>query len=113
MSEDCLFCRIARGEIPSKRVHEDDDVIAFEDIDPQAPAHLLVVPRRHIPTLNDLQSGDEGLLGRMHRIAATLMQERGHDAWRAVINCNAAAGQSVFHLHLHALGGRPFRWPPG
>lgn len=113
MSEDCLFCRIGRGEIPSRIVHEDEHIIAFEDIDPQAPTHLLVVPRKHIPTLNDLQAEDAALVGEMHCVASRLMQQRQHDAWRAVINCNAEAGQSVFHLHLHALGGRGFRWPPG
>ena len=113
MSEDCLFCRIARGDVPSNKVHDGDDIIAFQDIDPKAPTHVLVVPRKHIPTLNDLQEEDAALLGRMHRVAARLMQERQHRAWRAVINCNAEAGQSVFHLHLHALAGRSFRWPPG
>jgi len=94
-------------------LHEDEDIIAFEDINPQAPSHLLVIPRKHIATMNDLEEEDESLVGKMHRVAAQLMRDRQQSAWRAVINCNAEAGQSVFHLHLHALGGRSFRWPPG
>ena len=113
MSESCLFCRIANGEIASNKVHEDEDIIAFEDINPQAPSHLLVIPRKHIPTVNDLQEVDEPLVGKMHRVASKLMQARNHTGWRSVINCNAEAGQTVFHLHLHALGGRPLNWPPG
>lgn len=111
----CLFCRIATGEIPSKRVYEDDEIIAFEDINPQAPMHVLVVPKRHIATLNDLQPADDALIGRMHRCAAQLARERGHHAsgYRTVFNTNAGAGQSVFHIHLHVLGGRRLGWPPG
>jgi len=113
VSEQCLFCRIAKGEIPSTKLHEDDEILAFEDINPQAPSHLLVIPRKHIATMNDLAEADDAVLGRMHRVAAKLMQERDHSAWRAVTNCNAEAGQTVFHLHLHALAGRSLRWPPG
>ena len=111
----CLFCRIAANEIPHRRVFEDDAVVAFEDINPQAPVHLLVIPRRHIATLNDLSPGDDALLGRMLRLAASLAKERGiaEPGYRVVTNCNAGAGQSVFHLHLHVLGGRPMTWPPG
>jgi histidine triad (HIT) family protein len=111
----CLFCRIAAKEIPHQRVFEDDAVVAFADINPQAPVHLLIIPRRHIATLNDLSPGDDALLGRMLRLAAALAKERGiaDEGYRVVTNCNAGAGQSVFHLHLHVLGGRPMTWPPG
>ena len=114
-NDDCLFCRISSGEIPSTKLHEDDDLIAFEDINPQAPTHFLVVPRKHIPTMNDLEDVDEALVGKMHRVAAQLMGARGlaERGWRAVTNCNAEAGQTVFHLHLHVLGGRSLKWPPG
>lgn len=113
MSDECLFCRIAKGDIPSNKLHEDDDIVAFEDINAQAPTHLLVIPRKHIATMNDLHEEDDPLVGKMHRVASKLMQAREHSAWRAVTNCNAEAGQTVFHLHLHALAGRPLRWPPG
>lgn len=111
----CLFCRIVSGEIPAKKVYEDDDVVAFEDINPQAPMHVLVVPRTHVATLNDLGSGDDRLVGAMVRRAAALASARGYDArgYRTVFNCNADAGQTVFHLHLHVLGGRALAWPPG
>ena len=113
--EDCLFCRIAAGQIPSRKVFEAEDLMAFEDINPQAPVHLLVIPRRHIPTLNDLSPADDALVGRMHRVAADLAKERGiaDNGYRIVMNCNAHAGQSVWHIHLHLLGGRPLNWPPG
>jgi histidine triad (HIT) family protein len=111
----CLFCRIAANELPHRRVFEDDAIVAFEDIQPQAPVHLLVIPRRHIATLNDVAAGDDALLGRLHRVAAQLAAARGiaEQGYRVVLNCNAGAGQSVFHLHLHVLGGRPMTWPPG
>jgi histidine triad (HIT) family protein len=111
----CLFCKIVAGEIPSKRVHEDDDLIAFEDINPQAPMHVLVIPRRHVATLNDLAPGDDRLVGAMVRCAAMLAAARGFDAggYRTVFNCNSDAGQTVFHIHLHVLGGRRLGWPPG
>jgi histidine triad (HIT) family protein len=111
----CLFCRIVAGEIASKRVYEDDDLIAFEDINPQAPLHVLVVPRRHIGTLNDLAAADDALVGAMVRCAAALAHDRGYavGGYRTVFNCNADAGQTVFHLHLHVLGGRKMTWPPG
>ncbi len=112
---DCLFCRIAAGRIPAKIVHQDADVIAFEDIQPEAPVHLLVVPRKHIPTLNDVSAEDEALVGKMFRVAAALAKERGvaDRGWRAVVNVNRDANQVVFHVHLHVLGGRKFAWPPG
>lgn len=112
---DCLFCKIAAGTIPAKVVHQDDDAVAIVDINPQAPTHLLVIPRKHIPTLNDLTPEDDALVGRLHRLAARLAAERGIAAqgWRAVFNTNPGAGQSVFHIHLHLLGGRQLTWPPG
>lgn len=111
----CLFCRIVSGEVPSKKVHEDDSVVAFEDINPQAPVHILVIPRQHIPTLNDLAPEHDALVGRLHRVAAQLAKERqiASDGYRVVMNCNAEAGQTVFHIHLHLLGGRSMTWPPG
>lgn len=111
----CLFCKIVAGEIPAKRVHEDADLLAFEDINPQAPMHLLVIPKRHIATLNDLTPGDDALVGAMVRCAQRLAASRGYDApgFRTVFNCNPAAGQTVFHVHLHVLGGRTMAWPPG
>lgn len=111
----CLFCRIVAGEIPSKRVHEDDRLYAFADINPQAPLHVLVVPKRHIATLNDLGPDDDGLVGAMVRCAASIAKAQGFDGpgYRTVFNCNAQAGQTVFHVHLHVLAGRPLTWPPG
>ena len=111
----CLFCSVIAGEIPSKRIYEDADLVAFEDINPQAPLHCLVVPRRHVATLNDLDAGDDALVGSMVRRAAAIAKERGLDAggYRTVFNCNREAGQTVFHIHLHVLGGRRLGWPPG
>ena len=115
MSEsDCLFCKIVEGQIPADKVHEDDDVIAFRDINPQAPVHLLVVPRRHIASLNDASSEDQALLGRILLAARNLAQKEGvGSGYRVVNNCGESAGQSVFHLHFHVLGGRALTWPPG
>jgi histidine triad (HIT) family protein len=112
---DCLFCRIVAGQIPGAIVYQDDRLVAFKDINPQAPMHVLIVPRRHIASLNDLSKGDDGLVGEMIRCAAALAAEHGHAdrGYRTVFNCNADAGQTVFHIHLHVLGGRTFRWPPG
>jgi histidine triad (HIT) family protein len=114
MSE-CLFCRIVAGKIPAKLVYEDPEVVAFEDIEPQAPVHLLVVPRKHVPTLNDLAPEDDALAGKLLRVAAALARERGiaERGWRAAVNVNRDAHQLVFHVHLHVLGGRVFGWPPG
>jgi histidine triad (HIT) family protein len=111
----CLFCKIVAGEIPAKRVYEDDQLVAFEDINPQAPLHVLVIPKQHIPTLNDLADGNDELVGAMVRRAAAIAKDRGFDGsgYRTVFNCNAQAGQTVFHIHLHVLGGRSLRWPPG
>ncbi len=112
---DCLFCRIAAGTIPAKIVHQDADTVAFEDIEPQAPVHVLVVPRKHIPTANDLSADDEAVVGKLFRVGAAIAKERGVAAsgWRAVLNTNADGGQLVFHVHLHVLAGRSMGWPPG
>lgn len=111
----CLFCRIVSGEIPASKVYEDDDVVAFGDINPQAPLHVLVVPRRHIATLNDVSESDQALVGQLVRRAAAIAAERGYAerGYRTVFNCNADAGQTVFHIHLHLLAGRMLGWPPG
>lgn len=109
---DCLFCRIASGEIPSRKVYEDDRFLAFEDISPQAPTHVLLIPKEHVADLQDA-SRDEGLLGEMVSRSAKIARERGVPNYRLVANTGAEAGQSVFHLHFHILGGRPFTWPPG
>ena len=112
---DCLFCQIAAGQIPARIVHQDEDTVAFEDIDPQAPVHLLVVPRKHVATLNDLAPEDDALAGKLLRVAAALARQRGiaQRGWRAVVNVNADAHQLVFHDHLHLMGGRALGWPPG
>ncbi len=112
---DCLFCKIAAGQIPATLMHEDADLIAFSDINPHAPLHALIVPRRHIATLNDLGPGDDALVGSMFRAAAALAQQHGYAerGYRTVFNCNREAGQSVFHIHLHLLAGRGLSWPPG
>ena len=114
MSE-CLFCKITAGEIPVKIVFEDDKVVAFEDIKPQAPTHILIIPRKHIPTVLDLADEDQELMGYLYIVANKIAVERSltEDGFRLVVNCKRAAGQEVFHLHLHLLGGRNFRWPPG
>lgn len=112
--EECLFCRIVSGQIPGAIVHQDERLMAFKDINPQAPMHVLIVPRRHIASLNDVTADDDGLIGEMVRRAAALAKERGFaDGYRTVFNCGAQAGQSVFHIHLHVLGGRAMTWPPG
>jgi len=114
MSADCLFCRIAAKQIPSKTVYEDDDVFAFEDIGPQAPTHILIIPRKHFASLNDAASDDQAILGKLQLVAAQLAKKLNlSKGFRTVINTGAGAGQSVFHLHLHLLGGRAFHWPPG
>jgi histidine triad (HIT) family protein len=112
---DCLFCKIASGDIPASMVHEDEEMIAFNDINPQAPMHVLIVPRKHIPTTNDVVGEDESLIGRMVRRAAVIAGERGFGqrGYRMVFNCHREAGQTVFHIHLHVLGGRALGWPPG
>ena len=112
---DCLFCRIEKKEIPSRIVYEDNEAMAFEDVNPQAPVHILIIPRRHIASVSDITVEDEGLLGRLHSIAKRIAEEKGVTAegYRLVTNSGPAAGQSVHHLHLHLLGGRQMQWPPG
>ena len=111
---DCLFCKIIKGKIPSKKVYEDDKVFAFEDINPQAPTHVLLVPRRHIVGLKEAAAEDAEILGYLQLVAAKLGRERQiEDGYRTVYNVGPRAGQSVFHLHLHLLGGRDMKWPPG
>jgi histidine triad (HIT) family protein len=111
----CLFCKIIAGEIPASKVYEDEQMVAFNDINPQAPMHVLVVPREHIATVNDLDAAHDGLVGAMVRRAAAIAASRGFASggYRTVFNCNADAGQTVFHVHLHVLGGRRLAWPPG
>lgn len=112
---DCLFCRIVAREIPAKIAWEDDVTIAIEDINPQAPLHLLIIPKAHIATLNDLSPAQDALVGEMTRRAAALAKERGFGdrGFRTVFNTNREAGQTVFHIHLHLLAGRSLGWPPG
>jgi histidine triad (HIT) family protein len=115
MSADCLFCRIARREIPADVVLETDELLAFRDINPQAPLHALVIPKRHVATLNDLAPEDAGLAGALVLAAQTLARREGYadSGYRLVMNCNAHGGQTVFHVHLHLLAGRGLAWPPG
>jgi len=115
MSADCIFCRIAAGEIPARLVHSDATSVAFHDANPQAPVHVLVVPRRHLPSLFDAGAGDAALLGELTLRATAIARDLGlaDDGYRLVVNTLEGAGQSVFHLHLHILGGRPMSWPPG
>ena len=112
---DCLFCKIASGEIDANVIHETDDVIAFRDINPQAPTHVLIIPKRHIATINDVSADDAETVGKLYVAARDIAAAEGiaEPGYRAVMNCNAAAGQTVFHIHLHLLGGRDLGWPPG
>ena len=112
---DCLFCKMVSGEIEPDVVFEDDDVLAFNDIQPQAPTHILVIPKRHIATLNDAGASDTALLGKLSTVAAGLAAQHGFadDGYRVVMNCNRDGGQAVYHIHLHLLGGRQLQWPPG
>lgn len=114
MSDD-LFLKIIAREIPADIVHEDDDILAFRDIQPQAPVHVLVIPKRRIRTLNDLEAGDAELVGKMVLVARRIAADEGlaDDGYRLVFNCNEHGGQSVYHIHLHLLGGRQMKWPPG
>jgi histidine triad (HIT) family protein len=114
-SDKCLFCRIAHGEITARKVYEDDDVIAFHDINPQAPTHVLVIPRKHIPSLDDMTEGDAAIVGTTLVRAASIARDLhlNSDGYRIVGNNGEAAGQTVFHIHFHLLGGRSFGWPPG
>lgn len=111
----CIFCKISSGDIPADIVYETDDVLAFRDINAQAPVHVLVIPRKHIATINELEDTDAGLVGQLYTAARDIAKAEGTDeaGYRVTMNCNRAAGQTVFHLHLHLLGGRNFTWPPG
>jgi histidine triad (HIT) family protein len=112
--EGCLFCKLIAGDVPTKKVYEDDRVFVFEDINPQAPTHVLIVPKRHIKGLKEATAEDAEILGYCQLVAAKLAKQRGlEDGYRTVYNVGPRAGQSVFHLHLHLLGGRDLRWPPG
>ena len=115
MSQDCIFCRIASGEVPSTRVYEDETCVAFNDLSPQAPTHILVIPRRHVDSLDKAGEDDRDVLGRLLLAAANIAREKGFSdaGYRVVVNTNADGGQTVFHLHLHLLAGRPFVFPPG
>ncbi len=115
MAEDCLFCKIARGEIPSTEVYSDDEFYAFRDINPAAPVHVLVIPRKHIARISDASVDDASLLGRMLLAANEVARKEGiaESGFRYAISCNKDGGQLVFHIHLHVLGGRELGWPPG
>lgn len=115
MTSGCIFCQIESGERAARICYEDDRCLAFQDLNPQAPVHILVIPRRHMVSLNGTLPEDEGLLGHLLRVAAQVAKEKRIDGtgFRVVVNTNAAAGQSVYHLHLHLIGGRSMRWPPG
>ena len=110
---DCLFCKIVAGEIPSKKVYEDELCYAFYDIDPQAPTHFLVIPKAHIPSVSQVDAGNEAIVGHIFSVIASLAKELGLDSYRVVSNIGEQAGQSVFHLHFHVLSGRDMTWPPG
>lgn len=112
---DCLFCKIVAREIPAKILYEDERLMAFEDIKPEAPLHALIIPKTHIATLSDLTPGHDAIIGEMARRAAALAKERGYAerGFRTVFNTNRDAGQTIFHIHLHLLAGRSFHWPPG
>jgi histidine triad (HIT) family protein len=114
MSADCLFCKIAAKQIPSKIVYEDPDIFAFEDISPQAPTHILIIPKRHFAGLKEADASHAEIIGRCHLAAAEIARQRNiEQGYRTVLNVGPGAGQSVFHLHVHLLGGRPLAWPPG
>lgn len=112
---DCLFCKMVTGAIQPDKVYEDSEVLAFKDVNPQAPLHVLVIPKKHIATLNELDADHADLIGKLFLAARKVAQEAGvaDSGYRTVINCNEGAGQSVFHIHLHLLGGRAMQWPPG
>lgn len=111
---DCLFCKIIAGQVPAKKVYEDEHTLAFEDLDPKAPTHVLIIPRRHLAGLAEAQASDAETIGRLHLAAAHIARERGLESgYRTVLNVGPDAGQRVFHLHLHLLGGRKLAWPPG
>lgn len=111
---DCLFCKIAAGEIPAEKLYEDDEMLAFRDISPQAPTHFLVIPKKHLVDVSSVQEADEQLMGKLLRKTAEIAADNGiAEGFRVVINSGPGAGQLVFHIHMHILGGRPMNWPPG
>ena len=114
-NDDCLFCKILAGDIPADIIYESDTAVAFRDINPQAPTHAVIIPRKHIATINDIEPEDQSAVGSLFTAAREIAAQEGlEDAgYRVAMNCNEAAGQTVFHIHLHLLGGRSFRWPPG
>jgi len=113
MSDDCLFCKIIRGEIPADKLYEDEEILAFRDIAPQAPVHFLVIPKKHLSGPAAVGKDEEELMGRIMRVGARLAGQEGADHFRVVFNNGAQAGQTVFHIHMHILGGRELNWPPG
>ncbi len=112
---DCIFCKIIDGEIPSNALYEDNNVFAFEDLNPQAPLHVLIIPKKHIATINNLDKGNADVIGKLYLAAKKIVVDAGYsdDGYRVVMNCGESAGQTVFHIHLHLLAGRPLSWPPG
>jgi histidine triad (HIT) family protein len=112
---DCLFCKIRDGEIPCDMVFENDDVLAFQDVNPQAPVHIVIIPRKHIATVNEVAESDEVTMGKLFSVAKIIAAQQGvsDDGYRLVVNCNEKAGQTVFHIHMHLLAGRNMTWPPG
>lgn len=112
---DCLFCKIRDGKIPAELVFQNDEVLAFNDVNPQAPTHLLIIPKKHVSTVNDLNQEDEVMMGKLFSAAKQIAAEKGlsDDGYRLVVNCNEGAGQTVFHIHMHLLAGRAMTWPPG
>lgn len=112
---DCLFCKIITGEIPTEIIYQDNEIIAFNDIEPQAPTHILVIPKQHISTINDIKSEEAALIGKLYLTVQQLAKEHNinEPGYRTVMNCNSDGGQAVYHIHLHLLGGRKLKWPPG
>ena len=112
---DCIFCKIIDGDIPSQKIYEDDDVFAFKDLNAQAPLHVLIIPKKHIPTINALETNDADVVGKLYLAAKKIAADKGYadDGYRVVMNCGESAGQTVFHIHLHLLAGRNLTWPPG
>jgi len=115
LEKDCIFCKIASGEIDTEFVYESDDIVAFRDLNPQAPAHILLIPKKHIPKISDVKKEDEALIGKMIAVANSIAEKEkiSEAGYRLVFNCGKDAGQEVFHIHLHLLGGRKMMWPPG
>ena len=113
MTDNCLFCKIIHGDIPADKLYEDDDLFAFRDIAPQAPVHFLVIPKKHISGPSEVMPEDEQVVGKLIRLADKIAHEEGIEQYRLIFNNGEEAGQSVFHIHMHVLGGRPLNWPPG